>query len=642
VSSNYYGVDAFTSLLLIPPVVPIYEADGSYHFDDVYNINQNALAELTDVTNETKVNRTFGNFFAEYKIIPELTAKINAGADWINAKQNFYAPSHTAGGLSTKGWASTGNNITQSWQTELTLTCDKTFNNIHHLTVLAGYTTEKTHSEGAVAGATNFLNETTGHNNLGSGTGIQPSSNALTSTLTSWLGRVNYTLQNRYNATFSLRADGSSRFPPNNKWGYYPSLGLSWNINEEHFLKDVKAVNNLKLRLSVGSIGNQEIGDFQYLSKYVPVQYGIGGTLLGGYAPENIANNNLKWETTTQYNAGFDLALLKDRIDIVFDAYYKLTSDLLVEVPLPTSSGHSKGLKNVGNVSNKGVELAVNADIIRGRKSKSFNWQTTFVIARNQNKVESLGDDVDDYKPRVPNGNIGRFNPLIVKEGYPLGTFWGYETDGIVQQGEDVTKIPVPGWTTGVKHGDRKYVNHGGDPNIINDDDRVILGSAQPKFTFGFTNRFSYKGFDLLILLQGSYGNKLYNALRSQLEITSTNTNVLGTFTDRWTTTNPSNDIPRVTNSPNAVVSDRLVEDASYLRLKNLTLGYSLPGRWTKKVSLEKARLFVTGQNLLTFTPYSGYDPEANTYEQNSLYQGIDFGAYPSSRGWIIGIEITL
>ncbi|MDR0715021.1 MAG: TonB-dependent receptor, partial [Bacteroidales bacterium] len=634
------ATDAYSSALLTVPVVPIYNADGSYHFDDTYVLDLNSLASLADVTNETKVNRTFGNFFAEYKIIPELTAKINAGADFINAKQNFYAPSYTVGGLNTNGAGFVGNNVTQSWQTELTLTYDKSFNE-HHLTFLAGYTTENIHSESVLAYATNFLNDITGHNDLGSGSPSQPSSNAVTSALNSWLGRLNYSWKNRYNATASFRADGSSRFAPNYKWGYFPSLGLSWNISEEEFLNNPNAISNLKLRLSVGSIGNQEIGDFQYVSKYSPVIYSFGRQLVNGYAPVNIANNDLKWETTTQYNAGIDFSLFKNRVNVVVDAYYKLTSDLLVAVPVPTSSGYAEGLKNVGNVSNRGIEFTVNADVIRGKKAKSLDWHTALTIARNQNRVESLGDDVDSYTPRVPNQNIGRFNPLIVKEGYALGTFWGYETAGIVQQGDDLSAVPVPTWTTGVQPGDRKYVNHGGDAGIIDDDDRTVLGSAQPKFTFGFTNTFSYKGFDLSALLQGSYGNKLYNALRAQLEITSTVSNVLGVFRDRWTPTNPSNDIPRATSAPSSVVTDKLVEDASYLRLKNVTLGYSLPKSRIDRVNIEKIRLFVTGQNLLTLTGYSGYDPEANTYEQNSLYQGIDFGAYPSSKSWLAGIEIT-
>jgi TonB-linked SusC/RagA family outer membrane protein len=641
-SSRITGApNALGNVLMTPPVVPIYEADGSYHLDDTYNLDLNTIADLTETTNETKVNRTFGNFFAEYKVIPSLTAKINAGADVVSTKQNYFAPAITTAGYTTKGRGYVGNNLTKSWQTELTLTYDKNFGDNHHLTALAGYTTEASYTESALASATNFLSEITRHNNLAAGDAGQPQSNAYPWALNSWLARVNYTLLRRYNATASFRADGSSRFPAGNKWAYFPSLGLSWNLHEEDFLKDVRSISSLKVRLSSGSTGNQEIGDFQYDGRWTSVLYGLGGQLVTGYAPENIANPGLKWETTTQHNAGFDLGLLKDRISVVFDVYYKLTNDLLVEVPVPTSSGYENALTNIGSVSNRGVEASISADVVQGKRPKSFDWRTAFVIARNRNRVESLGDDVESYTPRVPDANIGRFNPLIVKEGYALGTFWGYKTDGIVQTGD--VGIPKPSWTRTetVLPGDRKYIDAGGDPTIINDDDRVVLGDAQPKFTFGFTNTFSWQGFDLTALIQGSYGNKLYNALASQLEVPMLSGNVLGTYRDRWTTTNSSNDVPRAQSAPNVVVTDRYVEDASYVRLKSVALGYTLPKGWTEKVKLSHARLFVTGQNLFTLTKYKGFDPEVNTYEQQSLYQGIDFGSYPSSRSWLAGIEIT-
>jgi TonB-linked SusC/RagA family outer membrane protein len=625
-------------------VVPIYEADGSYHLDQTYNIDLNTIADLKETTNETKVNRTFGNFFAEYQIIPSLTAKINAGADLINTKQNYFAPAITSTGYATKGRGYVGSNFSRSWQTELTLTYDKNFGDNHHLTALAGYTTESSYTESALAVATNFLNETSKYNDLGGGDAGQPESDAYPWAINSLLARVNYTFLKRYNATVSLRADGSSRFPGGNKWATFPSLGLSWNVHEEDFFKDASAaVSSLKLRLSTGSIGNQEIGDFQYAARWSPVLYGLGGRLVTGYAPENLANPSLKWETTAQHNAGIDLGLLKDRITLVLDLYYKLTSDLLVEVPVPTSSGYERALANVGSVSNRGVEFSIHADVISGRRPGAFNWHTALTFAHNKNRVESLGDDVASYMPRVPDNNIGRFNPLIVKEGYALGTFWGYKTDGIVQAGDDLASVPKPSWTRTqtVLPGDRKYVDIGGDPTLINEDDRVVLGDAQPKFTFGFTNHLSYKGFDLNALIQGSYGNKLYNALVSQLEVPMLSGNVLGVYRDRWTEENPSNETPRAQSAPNVVVTDRYVEDASYVRLKTVTLGYTLPRKWTGKVKADRVRLFVTGQNLLTLTGYSGFDPEANTYEQQSLYQGIDYGAYPSSKSWLAGIEIS-
>ena len=467
--------NALGNVLMTPPVVPIYEADGSYHLDDTYNIDLNTIADLKETTSETKVNRTFGNFFAEYKPIPSLTAKLNAGADVINTRQNYYAPAITSAGYATNGRGYVGNNLTKSWQTELTLTYDENFGDNHHLTALAGYTTEASYIESVLAVATNFLSEITGHNDLGGGDAGQPDSDAYPWALNSLLARVNYTFLKRYNVTASFRTDGSSRFPAGNKWAYFPSVGLSWNVHEEDFLKNVKPVGNLKVRLSAGSIGNQEIGDFQYAGRWSPVLYGLGGQLVTGYAPENIANPNLKWETTTQYNAGFDLRLLKDRISLVFDTYYKLTNDLLVEVPVPTSSGYERALANVGSVSNKGIEFTLNANVINGKRAKSFSWHTAFTIAHNRNRVESLGDDVDSYTPRVPDSNIGRFSPLIVQEGYALGTFWGYKTDGIVQTSDNLASIPKPSWTRTetVLPGDRKYIDSGGDPVVFGRKKRI-------------------------------------------------------------------------------------------------------------------------------------------------------------------------
>ena len=254
----------------------------------------------------------------------------------------------------------------------------------------------------------------------------------------------------------------------------------------------------------------------------------------------------------------------------------------------------------------------------------------------------NLGDNVDRFYPAIPSTTLRLLEPVVVQVGQPLGAFWGYKTDGIVQSGDDLSQAPKPSWITGnVQPGDRKYVNVKSDDNVINADDKVILGSSQPKFTYGFVHTFGYRGFDLSAILQGGYGNKVYNALKQQLEITTLFSNTLSTALDRWTPDHPSNDVPRATSSPSTVVSDRYIEDGSYLRLKNLTLGYSLPVKTSAKSALSRARLFLTAQNLLTLTPYSGYDPEVSSYEQNNLLQGIDYGAYPSSKTFLIGVELS-
>lgn len=639
------ATSSIISLLQMSPATPIYNEDGSFNYSNPYattiinGATANLISDLENTTNATNVNRTFGNFFAEYKLIPSLAAKINVGTDLINTKKNYYAPSYTSGGLGTSGSASVTSRTVNSWQAEFTLNYEKSFNDKHFVNILAGYTTQKTDGEYAKASATNFLNDVTTYNSLQSGSASLPESGSYTSVLNSYLGRINYSFLHRYNFTASLRADGSSRFSKNNKWGYFPSVGFSWNINDESFLKNNKTISSLKLRLSAGATGNQEIGDYQYLSLLTPINYSFDGTIVTGYATSNLANPDLKWEKTVQYDAGIDLGLWKDRVNITFDIYDKKTSNLLLNVPVPTTTGYSSVLKNIGAVSNKGIEIGITADVIKG-KGKRFNWNTSLVFATNKNEVTSLGDDVDQFFPTIPNGTLTVLNPIIVKKGEPLGSFWGYETDGIVQTGDDLTKVAKPSWISGsVQAGDRKYKNQNDDA-VINSSDRKILGNAQPKFTYGVTNTFTYKNFDLAATIQGSYGNKIYNALKEQLEITTLGTNSLATIADRWTTTNPSNDIPRATSSPVAVVTDRLIEDGSYVRLKTLSIGYTLPIKFTGSKD-SKIRAYLTGQNLFTITKYTGYDPEVSTYEQNSLYQGVDYGAYPSSKSYSFGVEIT-
>jgi TonB-linked SusC/RagA family outer membrane protein len=640
--------NTFSSILLTPPAATVYNDDGSYNFDNRYLIAtagsfRNPIADLKETRNETKVKRSMGNFYAEYGLLPELTAKLNGGADLINTRQNYYSPKFTEVGQTTNGLASIGSRTVNAWQAEFTLTYDKTFNDRHAVNILGGYTAQKSDAESVTAVATNFVNDLVGFNSLGSGSAGDPASGAVTSVLKSWLGRVNYSCLKRYNASVSFRADGSSRFlSVNNKqWGYFPSVGLSWNVSEEPFLKSAKQLSHLKVRLSAGTTGNQEIGDYRAFSLQTPLNYSFNRQLVTGYVPGNMANPDLKWEETTQYNTGVDLGVADERITLNFDAYYKKTNDLLVDVPVETAFGHASILRNIGSVSNKGVELQISADVIRG-KAKAFNWRTSLVFARNVNRVLSLGNSVDRFYPAVPSTTLRLLEPAVVQEGQPLGTFRGYKTDGIVQSGDDLSLVAKPSWINGsVQPGDRKYLNVKNDDRVINADDKVLLGSSQPKFSFGFTSTFSYRGFDLLAIIQGSYGNKIYNALKQQLEITTLYSNTLASALDRWTPDHPSKDVPRATSSPSAVVSDRYIEDGSYVRLKNLTLGYTLPAKIPAAAKIAKARIFLTGQSLFTLTGYSGYDPEVSSYEQNNLLQGIDYGAYPSSKTFLAGVELS-
>lgn len=657
-NSTYNGVSATTALaapnsfaqvLLLSPVVPIKNPDGSYNVTNNPYVSptngyiSNPINDLENITNETKINRGLVSFFGEYKLTKELTAKSTINGDLINTKQNYFAPSNTTTGSGTKGLASVGTKFVSSVLNENTLAYNKKINDNNQLSALVGYTIQQTKGEVATAGSTNFVNDLTGYNALQNGIPVKSSSDSYESVLRSWLSRVSYSLNNRYNFTVSARADGSSRFGSKSRWGFFPSLGFSWNITEEGFAKNINGLDNLKLRLSLGTTGNQEIPDYLSLASLGSVNYTLGGTLLTGFAPTRLSNPDLKWEKTTQYNSGFDIALFDRRVNLVIDGYYKKTTDLLVDVPVPLNSGYTSVLQNIGAVENKGIELGLSTENI---KTDNFSWSSNLIYSKNINKVLEIGNGVQQFFPTVPNQTLQLQQPIVVKVGQPLGTFWGYKTNGIFQNQQEINSEPTLNSKANTRPGDRKYKDISG-PNGVPDGvisaayDKVNLGNAQPKFVGSLSNTFTYKNFDLFVFFQGVYGNKIFNALNQQLEIPTLGNNAAGALADHWTVTNPSNEIPRAASSPAAVVSDRYVEDGSFLRLKTLTFGYTLPKSIAAKIKSKNIKLYFSAQNVITWTKYRGYDPEINTYGQSNLFQGVDFGAYPNSKTFITGLNVT-
>ncbi|MBF0649970.1 TonB-dependent receptor [Dysgonomonas sp. GY75] len=631
--SSYNGLyvngvsNSLDYVLRIPQVVSIYNQDGSYNYNNLFEKGDlrfgdrtvNAISDLVNTTSQTKNNTLIGNFFAKYTIIPSLVAKVSAGTNLSNTTLNFFAPSSAAAGFLAKGYGSIGNKRFDSWQYEYTLNYTKKLNKDHYVDILAGYTTQTTDIEYSIASASNFANEQLSYHNLqGGATLLSPSSGGSESILNSVLGRVNYSFLGRYNLTGTFRADGSSRFAKNHKWGYFPSIGLSWNVSEEPFLKNNKVINDLKLRGSFGVVGNQEIGDYRYEATYATKVYSFNNQLVTAYGRANAENPDLKWEETSQYNLGFDLNLLNRRLGITADVYYKKTSDLLLDVPVEITTGFSTMLMNVGNVTNKGVEFALTGSII---DQKDLQWNLSANIAKNVNEVTNIGNL--DY---FLSGNT------IIKKGESLGSFYGVAFDGIVQTGTDISKVPAPSWKTNVEPGDVKYVDQNNDGKVTQDEDRVVLGSIQPDFTYGFSTTLRYKSLSLFAAFQGSKGNQLYNQLRQELESPSTSYNVLATLRDRWTPQNPSNTIAKASVTSATWLDSRYIEDASFLRLKNITLSYVLPVKITKAPQT-KFRIFATGQNLLTFTKYKGYDPEVSS--------GIDSGAYPTAKTISFGVNIS-
>lgn len=621
--------NSFGYALRTPRVVPIYNADGGYNYNNPFevgdlrngDITPNAIADLDRVTSQAKSNTLLGSAFVKWTILPELLFKFSVSANLVNSTQNYFAPSTSAAGITVGGYGTVGNKRYDAYQYEATLNWNKTYGR-HAFNVLAGYTSQVTDIEYAVATSEGFSNASLSYHSLQSGSLlVPPETGALRSTLHSVLGRVNYTLNRRYNLTATLRADGSSRFAKNKRWGYFPSLGASWNVEEEPFLRGNKIIDELKLRGSIGTVGNQEIPDYSALATYGAVHYYFGNILTTGYMRNNLENPDLKWETTTSYDLGFDLSILKHRLSFVFDYYYKKTSDLLLSVPVEQTTGFSTQLRNIGNVTNRGVEFALNASLIQ---TKNLNWDFSANIAHNKNEVTNMGP-VDYMVTNTYN---------VIKVGEALGSFYGWQFDGIVQKGDDLTKVPAPSPKPNVEYGDAKFVDQNGDGKVDLEKDRVVLGSIQPDFTYGFSTTLTYKDWTLFASFQGSHGNELYNSLRQQLETPSTSYNVSTVLLGRWTENNPSTTIPKAyaSNGYSNYLDSRYVENASFLKLKNVTLSYVLPVK-IAAAPQTRIKVFATATNLFTISGYKGFDPE--------VASGIDTGAYPSSRTYTLGVNFN-
>ena len=626
--------NSFVYALLMPPVISVYNADGSYNFTNPYEYAYfaigdhaaNPVYDLQESVADNINNYLLSNVWASYTI-GNLTLKATIGLNSEKLTQNYFSGAYTSLGLATQGIGGTGNRQTDVWQQEYTATYSRNLGEQHFIDALVGYTRQTSTSTYSNIRTNHYTNETLKEYNLGDGSGTYtPQTGISESTLNSLIARVNYTLLDRYNATATFRADNSSRFSKDHRWGYFPSLGLSWNVDKEPFLSsltsDLSPLSYLKVRLSGGLVGNQEIPDYAFSTSYATGSYGGSSS----YAKQNTANDNLKWETTASYNLGVDLGLWKNRVNIVFDAYYKKTSDLLLEVPMGFASGVTSQLQNVGNVVNKGVELSVSATLLQ---RKNLNWTVSANAAYNKNEITDMGTTNDVIQ--------GSDKQQILRRGESLGAFYGLQFVGIVQSDEDVSKLPTVNGQT-PKPGDLKYADVNGD-NKIDGNDRIILGSTQPDIVYGFSTQLRWHNFDLSASFAGSYGNKLYNALQRRLELTGDSYNVLTTVKDAWTPTNASNTLPLASNArPFGYIDSRYVQNASYLKLRNLTIGYTFRKSQlsilNSQLSISSIRLYATASNLFTITPYKGYDPEVSS--------GTDSGAYPSSRTFTFGVNVTL
>ena len=586
--------NSLTYALFMPPVVPVRLADGSYNYQNPYEnayfklngMSANPVSDLENTTAESLTNYALLNASLRYNVTEGLTAKAAAGASLTDITQNYFAPSYTALGLNEGGVGSIGHKQNEVLQSELTIDYNKQLGDNHYVNALAGYTIQSSQTNHNLSTTSRYTNEELGYNNLGDGSHVYtPSSGQTKATLHSLIARINYTLLNRYNATATFRADHSSRFSKSKRWGYFPSLGLSWNVDREPFAQDWQRLSSLKVRASVGNVGNQEIGDYEYATTYAASSYG-GQT---AYSKGNLGNAGLKWETTVSWNAGLDASFLSDRLSVVLDYYYKKTNDLLLYLPVNSSTGLTSQLMNAGNVVNRGLELSINATLLQ---SEQLLFTVNANVTHNHNELTHMSSNVKTLYS-------GELRENILREGDPVGSYYGYEFLGVDEQ----TGKAILG-------------------------EQKVLGSHQPDFYYGLSATLRWNRWDAALSLKGVQGIQNVNLLRRALETPLGSYNALAIVKESWTPTNTHTSVPAITGSwVTSYLDSRYVEDGSFLKLQNLNIGYTLPLRR----SLKSIHFSVSAQNLFTITGYKGYDPE--------LENGIDQGAYPKSRSISIGAE---
>ncbi|GAB3265757.1 TonB-dependent receptor [Larkinella harenae] len=620
--------------LAAPPVAPVYNPDGSYYaLGNVPTAEpqwNNPVALVNGFVRNRTLNRILANTNLTYAITPELTFNIRAGIDNTNARQDQYLSKVLIG---SDGQASIVSSERTSYLNENILTYKKQLATQHSIDAMGGFTWQQDVNTLVSAGSQNYASDLFGTDNLGAGGLINaPDSDRSKSTLLSWLGRVNYTFHDKYLFTVSARADGSSRFGTGNKWGFFPSAAVAWRLSEEKAISQIRWINDLKLRASVGKTGNQEIGNYNSLARLSAVSaiFGADQSRVIGYGVTTMPNSELRWETTTQYDAGIDASLWNGKLNLSLDYYVKNTTDLLAQVPVAISSGFSSILLNSGSIRNQGFELSADARVLDKNR---FRWNAGVNFSTNRNEVQKVA--VTGGQFLAPNFGSPIDTPVnIIREGQPLSAFYGYVTDGLWETNQNGT-----GLMPNARAGDQRYKDLNGD-GVITAEDRTILGKPNPDFIYGLTSQVSYGPFDLSFLFQGVQGAMVFNANKYTIgDAFARGANQLAEVSNRWTAenANPQAQYPRP-SSVNPLVSDRFFEDASYLRLRNIQVGYNLPVgtlNW-----LREARVYVSGQNLLTWTKYSGYDPEVSSTGGSDLRKGVDVGAYPSAKTVTMGIKL--
>lgn len=631
------------------PTEPVFNEDGSYRKHsssygayDTWNPLASSREPLID--NNTIRNTVSGHL--QFNILAGLSLRIVGGAIINNQNDRNYYNQKTFEGLLYGGLGNILESQSSRYQNSNILTYDKILEK-HRLTVTAVAEQQISKFKTSAARGTDFLVDEVGVADLGGANIVVNSSSNNERVINSYLGRINYVFNDRYMLTASYRADGSSVFGKNNKWGYFPSASVAWRASEEAFIKNLNVFSDLKFRLSWGVTGNQAISPYQTLARISSgnnYPYNGGEATDLGFYVASAANPNLRWESTAQTNLGMDLGLFQGKLTATVDYYRKTTDDLLLSRPLPGYTGFSSIIDNIGSIRNQGIEVAVGTNLQFGELS----WSSNFNVSTNNNTVLNLGN-ADRISFRTTKGGYGLAeNFMYLEKGQSFGQMYGFGYEGTWTQAEAAEAAAY-----GQLPGDPKYRDVD-DNKIINRDDLMVIGNALPDLIFGWTNSLSYKQFEFSMLWQGTQGNDLFNQSRIRLERPGEGTS--SRLLERWTPQNQNTGVPafidELTRQEAGLVStiaiggderiSRWVEDASYIRLKNIMLSYNIPSTVLDNIGFRNARVFVSATNLLTFTKYSGYDPEVSSFNGNDAQIGVDFSNYPTAKTFTFGVNLTL
>lgn len=618
---------AINSLITGAPVTDVYNSDGTFAANPFIPDLENPIALLL-ANDHAYVNSRFnGNVYAEIYPVQDLKFRTMFGYEQANGTYTGWVnPFTSREGRNLKGIADLNSNQRVYWISENTLTYTKNLEK-HNLTALAGFVASETDYNSSEINARGFGGSAIQTVNGGATRTVLASSSLRRNA--AFLSRVNYGYDDKYLLTANFRADASTVFSAtNNVWGYFPSFSAGWRISEEKFFAGFDFINDMKIRAGYGEVGNDQVGDYaSYGLISAGAVYVYGGNVVPGTAPTTLENKNLKWETTKQTNIGLDVAFLENRILFTADYYIKKTTDMLLNRPIPASVGlpSSTATKNIGEMENRGFEFQVTSHNLSNESD--LKWTTDFNISFNKSKIINLDGGT------IKVGNISdRGSVAIAQEGQPLGLFYGYLSDGVNPATGDII-----------------YRDLDGD-GALSDGDKTIIGNANPKYTFGLTNTFAYKNWSFSFFIQGVQGNDIFNATRIETEGLSMESNQMATVANRWVEVGQITDIPRATygDFTNSLISSRFIEDGSFVRLKSVSLGYELPKNIISKLNMSRLYIYISSENLLTFTKYSGFDPEVSVYSlggwsntEKNIAPGVDYGTYPQSREFLVGLNVT-